>query len=246
MTLPPRRDQSWRQPISNRIALAVGRPICRAFMKLIYRLKVRGSERVPPTGPLIIIANHQSHYDPILIGLVVRNRPFRPMARSGLFNHWLMRVLLNAFNTISVDQSKGDVEAIRKSIDVVRDGQPLIIYPEGTRTRDGITHEFQRGFHVVMKRSRAPILPIAIEGAFDAWPIFEKWPRLSGRIMAKAGEVIPFDEAALKEPDQLLDSLRRKIETMRLELREEIKRRSKGKYPRRPEGDRPYWESEAP
>jgi 1-acyl-sn-glycerol-3-phosphate acyltransferase len=224
--------------------LATGRPICRAFMALLYRLRVEGSEGVPREGPLIIISNHQSHYDPILIGLVVRNRPFRPMARSGLFNHWFMRNLLNAFNTISIDQSKGDMEAIRTSIDVVKSGQALIIYPEGTRTRDGVTHEFQRGFHVVMKRTRAPILPIAIEGAYDVWPIFEKWPRLSGRMVAKAGEVIPYDEAAMKEPDQLLESLRRKIETMRMELRAEIRRRSKGKYPRRQEGEKAYWEEE--
>jgi 1-acyl-sn-glycerol-3-phosphate acyltransferase len=207
-------------------------------MKLCYRLRTEGSERIPREGSLIIIANHQSHYDPIIIGLVVRNRPFRPMARSGLFRNWFMRHLLRAFNTISVDQEKGDVEAIRTSIEVVKSGQALIIYPEGTRTRDGVTHEFQRGFHVVMKRTKAPIMPIAIEGAFDVWPIFQKWPRLSGRIMARAGEVIPYDEVAAKEPDQLLESLRQKIETMRLELRGEMQRRSKGKYAERAEGQR--------
>ncbi len=247
---PPARCTSspagYRQPLSNRIGLAIGRPICWLFMKLFYRLHLEGSDRVPPEGPLIVISNHQSHYDPIVIGLVVRNRPFHSMARSGLFRNWFMRNLLKAFNTISIDQSKGDVEAIRTAIKVVNSGQALIIYPEGTRTRDGVTHEFQRGFHLLWKRTRAPILPIAIEGAFDIWPIFQRFPRVwgGGRIRAKAGEVITWESCADREPNEVFDELRRWFEQTRLELRAEIRQRSRGRYPRRPEGERAYWDEE--
>lgn len=229
-------------PLINRLALWVARPSCGLFMKLLYRIRFDGYEQIPRRGPLIIVSNHQSHYDPILVGLLIRHRPFRPMARLTLYRSKLLAAVMRAFRTIAIDQTKGDRAAIKAAINVVNEGDALIIFPEGSRTFDGATQPFKRGLLVVLKKTTAPILPVAVEGAFDIWPRIRGRPRLYGRLAVRAGTLISHEEIMQRDPEDLIELLRRRIESMRIDLRREMRARSHARFPIERNGDQPFWD----
>lgn len=234
-----------RLPWRTRVALGVGRPVTLALMWCFYRLRRQGGERIPRRGPVLMVSNHQSHLDPIILGLISWGRAFRPIARQTLYRSKPMAWLLHAFDTIPIDQEKSDTAAIKAAINELRKGQMIMIYPEGSRTPDGVTHEFQRGFLVLLKRAKAPIVPVAIEGAHDVWPIGQRFPRFTGRVAARALEPVSYERIERSDPSEVMEELRRRIESARLELRKEIAERSNGAYPRRPGGEKPYWETES-
>ena len=205
---------------------------------------MQGYENIPPDGPVIIIANHQSYFDSILIGLLARHRHFRAIARSGLFKFRPLGWLISLYGAFPLDQSKGDVAAFRLAIDEINKGRALVIHPEGGRTRTGRTGPFQRGFHLVLKRTNAVVVPVAIEGAYDVWPAGRTLPRTSGRIAVRA--LAPLEPGSLRraEPSEVLPALRRLIEEERLRLRDELRAGSDQRYPIERDADRAYWEAE--
>lgn len=218
-----------------------------AFFKITYRIKRSGAEHVPPTGPIIYACNHQSHYDPCIIGVLVTDRPFTGMARATLFKSKVLAWLMRSIGAISLEQGKGDAGAMKAALAELEAGRCIMIYPEGTRTRDGALTAFQRGVMLLIKRSPpgTRVLPVAIEGAFDIWPIGQKHPRLTGRLAVKAAPAIPAAELLTGGPDAGLERLKKCIETMRLELRSALRSQSGGRYPLPGPGDVPYWLSNA-
>lgn len=243
--------QAWasrgdRAPLSNQIALFFGRRFFYLAMGVLYRLQLEGREHIPPRGPLIVVANHQSYLDPILLGMLAWTRTFRAMAKSSLFRFGPFGRLISLFGALPVDQHKGDLATIRVAIDEVNAGHAVIIYPEGGRTRDGRVRPFQRGFQVILKRTRAPVLPVTIEGAYDVWPAGRPLPRLSGRIIVRAHPVIPHEAFVGAGAERNIEALRRTIEARRLALRREIRQRSRGRFPVEASGDLPAWEGPPP
>ena len=194
--------------------------LCFVWFRLCYGFRAVGVTQVPrrETGPLLILANHQSFFDPIIVGLGVWRRPFHAMARSTLFTGplgWLIRSL----NAIPVElESKGDMSAMRACLAALEQGHALMLFPEGTRTPDGVTHDFDRGLMLMIKRAKPLVLPVAIEGAFHAWPRSRKAPRLTSRIMVKYGEPIPAETLLAMKTDDALRHLRDTVEGMRVEL----------------------------
>ncbi len=210
---------------------------------VVYRVRRRGRANVPSSGPVVYVANHQSQYDPPIIGLVVGDRPFSALARSGLFEcapfGWLIRLL----GAISLRQGKGDASALRAAIEVVRRGGAVLIFPEGGRTHDGVMAEFKHGLLSILKRTPATVVPLAVEGAFDVWPRGRRYPRLVGRLAGMAGSPIPAEDLLAMEPAAAMERLRREIETMRLDLRRELRAATDGCFPAPGLADRPYWET---
>jgi len=227
-----------RGPVIHRLALAIGRPITLTLLTLCYAFRRRGARRIPDRGPVIIVSNHQSYLDPIILGLLAWHRTFRPIARSNLFRFRPLAWLIRLYGAIPIEQGKGDRAAIKTAIDEVSCGMMLIVYPEGGRTRDGTTRLLQRGFLLVCRKTRAPIVPVAIEGAFDVWPPGRLLPRPWGRIVVEAGELIPFEEIERLSDDVVLSRLHEWMETTRLRLREELRRETGGRFPIERLGDR--------
>ena len=133
-----------------------------------------------------------------------------------------MATTLRAFNVIPLDQERGDRAAIAAGIEAVESGHPLVIYPEGSRTPDGTVQEFQRGFMLILKKTKARIVPVAIEGAFDAWPMHRSLPRLYGRIEVEAAPPISYEKATSQKAAVFMAQLQSQIETMRQRLRRRI------------------------
>lgn len=238
----PPRALKRRTPFGHALAMSVGRPICHFLLRLLYRVRVEGEAFVPIDGPLIIIANHQSYLDPILVGLLARRRPFRAIARSGMFRFKALAWLMNMYGAIALDQDRGDIAAFRVAIEEINRGRALVIYPEGGRTRDGTAQPFARGFHLVLKRTGAAVLPVFIEGAYDVWPSDRGLPRLHGRIMVRAAPPISAAQIAAADPNELLPALRRYMEEGRLQLRAEMRETTSRRYPVERRGDRAYWD----
>lgn len=208
---------------------------------LVFRMRREQEAPPPQEGPLLIVANHQSYLDPPLVGLSIRNRHLTFLARRGLFSNpafsWLLRVL----NGVPIQEGgRADVAAMRTAIEELKKGKCLTIFPEGTRSVDGAMEPFKRGAWLLMSKARCAVLPVAVEGCWDAWPRQKKLPSLWGkRVASKVGRAIPFEELEAMGAEAALARLAREVDRMRLELRAGMRERTRGRYPRAGAGDRP-------
>ncbi len=106
-----------------------------------------------------------------------------------------------------------------------------MVYPEGVRTTDGQVAEFQRGIMLLIRRAKVPVIPIAVEGAYDNWPRHSKRPFVRGPIEVRFGKPIPAEELLAMSATDALEHLRQEVDTLRLELRSHIRHRTGGAYP---------------
>jgi 1-acyl-sn-glycerol-3-phosphate acyltransferase len=144
-------------------------------MSLGFSLRSEGSRHIPRTGPALLIANHQSFFDPVLVGLSTR-RKLCYLARKTLFRHRLVAWLIRSLNAVPIDHHGVGKEGIKIIVEQLRAGQAVVVFPEGTRSPDGLLHPLQPGVYLLIKRTQAPIIPVGIAGAFDAWPRWQKLP----------------------------------------------------------------------
>ena len=143
--------------------------ICRVVTTVMFDLKVFGTQHVPSTGGVLLLANHQSYLDPVLIGVRLK-RPLSFLAKSELFEYPVFSWLIRKLNAFPIRQGAGDVGALRETIHRLEEGNIMTIFPEGTRTLTGEMDKIQPGFALVVRKVEAPIIPIAIQGSYQAWP----------------------------------------------------------------------------
>ncbi|TVQ55281.1 MAG: 1-acyl-sn-glycerol-3-phosphate acyltransferase [Phycisphaerales bacterium] len=207
------------------------------LLKVFYRIRLIGKEHIPETGPAIFIANHQSFLDPCIVGVLTMDRPFSSLARASLFRNPFFAWVIRQLGAVPIKQGRGDAGALRTALGELEAGRTVLLYPEGSRTPDGRVHEFQRGVLLLIKKAKAPIIPIALEGAHDVWPIGRSMPRLTGRLAVKADEPIDPETLMREHGDAPMEFLRSRIDQMRAKLRDELRQRTGGKYPRPDESD---------
>ncbi len=202
--------------LGQRIVYWTCRSIAFVFLKVCFRFRRRRLDRLPKSGAYLLVANHQSYLDPPIVGCCVHNRQFVPMARIGLFDGKVFGALISALNSIPVDSSKGDTGAMRKTLAALEQGYPVCIFPEGARSPDGTIHEFKRGAALILRRSKCPVVPVAIEGAYEAWPRHAKRPRVfRHRVEVLIGEPIAHDDLG----DEPLATMERAVRALHAELR---------------------------
>jgi 1-acyl-sn-glycerol-3-phosphate acyltransferase len=148
---------------------------CLSAMTLGFSLRVTGQKNMPQTGPALVIANHQSFLDPIVVAMAAR-RPIVPLARKTLFRNPVFGALISSLYAVPIDQAGIGKEGLRTIAQQLHRGRAVLIFPEGARTSDGTMHAFRAGVHLVIKRAPAPIVPMGIAGAYDAWPIWRPYP----------------------------------------------------------------------
>ncbi|MDP7070196.1 MAG: lysophospholipid acyltransferase family protein [Phycisphaerales bacterium] len=206
---------------------------------VFWRFRTMGRGRIPRRGAALVIANHQSHIDPMLLGIILRDRSPRMMARRSLLTDspwpmpWVLRV---GYRCIFVDRGSSDPSAMRAVLQELRSGRLSVVFPEGTRSLDGTMRPFERGVWLLIKRGGAPVLPVGIEGTFDAWPK-GSGPRRRGRILANVGTPIPCEELLEMGVDRALEHLHDRVDALRAEAREVIRRRTGGRWPLRGPAD---------
>jgi 1-acyl-sn-glycerol-3-phosphate acyltransferase len=176
---------------------------------LAYRVRFSGLQNIPAEGGVLVISNHQSHFDPPLVGLGCPRR-MNYVARDSLFGFAPFRWLIKSLDAIPIDREGIGLGGIKESLKRLKRGEMVLIFPEGTRTRNGSVGTFRPGFTTLAVRSGAAILPVAIEGAFQAWPRWHKFPRL-GRIRVHYGEPLLPSEIAGCDERELLEEVHRRV-----------------------------------
>ncbi len=145
------------------------RVFCHVGMQVLFDLRAYGVEHVPAEGGVLLLSNHQSNIDPVCLAARLR-RPVSFLAKSTLFKPWGFRWLIRQLNAYPVRLGAGDVGAVRETIAKLKEGHLLTVFPEGTRTPDGQIKPLQSGFALIVRRAGVPIVPVAIDGSFQAWP----------------------------------------------------------------------------
>jgi 1-acyl-sn-glycerol-3-phosphate acyltransferase len=165
--------------------------------RIFFRLRWLHRERMINHGPVILAANHQSFLDPPFAGSASR-RAIYFLARRSLLDGAFFGWLLPKLNVVPVDSESGkDRTALKALIRILRAGEGTLVFPEGQRSPDGKLQPAQPGLGLVIAKTLAPVVPIRIFGAYEAWPIHEKWPR-PGRVTVVVGEPIYFTEQDLE------------------------------------------------
>lgn len=233
------RDRNPNHSVVKSAIYVFCRTIARWTIRVLFGGRVFHSERVPTEGPVLIVSNHQSFIDPPFVGCFITHRQIAFIARAGLFKFKPFGWLISSINSIPIrEDGAGDTAAIKTAISVLGSGFPLVIFPEGSRTPDGALHEFKRGAALLVKRAKCPVVPVAVEGCFDAWSINDKRPHPFGcPIMAMYGHPISYEDLMKDGADAAMERLARIIEDMRHELRAKIRARTGGKYPAKGPGD---------
>ena len=144
--------------------------LCVIWFLPFYRFRSYGPKNIPTSGPVIFVSNHQSMLDPIIVGLGSSHRQFYAMARKTLWDTKPLGVMMDTLNAIPVDQANPDASTMKQCIKVLKAGHGLLVFPEGARTYTGKTEAFESGTMLIIKRAKPTVIPVAIEGAFDAWP----------------------------------------------------------------------------
>lgn len=144
--------------------------LCRTIGVFFVGFRVDGRKNVPPTGGLLVCANHQSYIDPVLVGMSV-DRKVQYVARANLFRNFLFGGLIRFLDAIPLERGgAGALRGLLETVKRLRNSQAVLIFPEGTRTENGKLQKLQPGFVALARRAETPILPIGIEGAYQSWP----------------------------------------------------------------------------
>jgi 1-acyl-sn-glycerol-3-phosphate acyltransferase len=140
-----------------------------------FSYRRRGWANIPKEGPLLLVANHQSMFDPVLVGLASR-RYLSYLARKNLFEQPVLAPVIRKLNAIPIDRTLGK-DGIQSVLHALGEGQAVLVFPEGERTYTGEFQPLKAGISLLIKRVRCPIVPVGIAGAYAAWNRYAKWPK---------------------------------------------------------------------
>jgi len=190
------------------------------LVNVIYRLRVEGIEKIPEKGPALLICNHVSFVDPIVISAACR-RPVRFIMEASIFRIPLLNLIFRGMKAIPVAPAKDDPQVYERAFEVVaqelRDGQLVCIFPEGRLTRDGEVAEFRAGMMRILKETPVPVIPMAVSNLWGSmFSRFAKtiWQRLPRRYLARitlrVGDPIAPEDAQLASLREHVLALRAK------------------------------------
>jgi 1-acyl-sn-glycerol-3-phosphate acyltransferase len=167
--------------------------LCFRFVFATYfRVRYIGAEHVPRTGGVILAANHASYLDPPVVGSGL-DRDINYLARQSLFRFPLMGRLLVSWNSVPVDRDGGGARGLKNILERLLGGAGIILFPEGTRSRDGKLQPAQAGIGLVVAKSDALVVPVHVFGSYKAWGRNQKIP-LPKRITVRYGEPMRFEK----------------------------------------------------
>lgn len=202
-----------------------------ATYTLAWSYRSIGSHHMPRQGPVLVLANHESFLDPLAVGIAARRKLFY-LAKKPLFKNPLFGNYLRSVGCISVDQEGVATEGLKTSIEVLKAGKALLVFPEGERSWKGELQPFKPGIHLLLKRVPVPIVPVGVAGAFEAYPRGAKIPRVSplfwsatgAAVAASVGKVIPPERYQKMERANLLEFLFDRVQEQIHEAEKIVKR----------------------
>lgn len=149
----------------------------RVLFKILFRFKVSGRENIPREGAVLIAANHMSFLDPISIG-IASPRPIHFMARKSLFQGSFFPWLITRLNAFPLKREGVDPSSLKKALRILKEGKALLIFPEGTRSKDGNIGKVKGGAGMLALKSGAVVVPTLITGTDKALPVDARWIKM--------------------------------------------------------------------
>ena len=151
------------------------RTITRAYLVGLFR--VIGAENVPRTGSIIVCPSHSGTLDPPMVPAFTPRSDSWSMAKSEYFKGGIVEELFRWYHAFPVVRHTADRAALKRSLDLLKDGQALIIYPEGTRVESGVLANPEPGAGFVAQKSGCPVVPVGLTGTRECLPKGARWPR---------------------------------------------------------------------
>ena len=175
-----------------RLIYRVAQTISYTYFRLFHRFRVQGLENIPKDKPFILACNHLSFFDPPAIGCKIP-RNLHYFARDSLF-FWPLGLLISSLNSIPVNRGQLDLGTLRKVLKVLKNGHPILVFPEGTRSEDGELQDPQKGLGLLVAKSSVGVIPARIYGSGKAFGKKHLIPRIGRKIYINIGVEISFDD----------------------------------------------------
>lgn len=195
--------------------------LLRVFARLIavtfYRLRCEGREHWPADGGGLVCSNHQSYFDPPLVGMTCP-RQMSYLTRDTLLKVPVLSQVMNFLGTIPIDREGSGLSGLKETLKRLRAGELVLIFPEGTRTHDGELLPLKPGFCALARRSRVPLIPVCMDGAYHAWPRTAFLPQV-GRLAVVIGRPISPAEVESMSDEALVAELDSRMRACHLEAR---------------------------
>jgi 1-acyl-sn-glycerol-3-phosphate acyltransferase len=165
-----------------RTAMAVCRPAA-----IWGRLQVEGLEALPESGPVLVVGNHDSHWDPVTVGVAaIRRRQIKALAKAELWKVRGLAPVLNGMGQIPIERGAGDADALAQAIEELRRGACIGVFPEGTRSRGKVLRARSGVGRLALEVPEAKLVCVAIEGT-TGYTRFPRRPRISTRFFEPVG-----------------------------------------------------------
>jgi len=182
------------------------------IFKLIFGLEMKGKENIPLKGGVVIVANHRSYLDPIVVALLTP-RKMNFMAKEELFNNPLFGYFIKKLGAFPLKRDKVDRRAYQKALSVLKEGKVLTLFPEGRRSTSGKLGDLREGSVRIALHCKVPIVPVVIKGTGKALPPGAKMIK-PGKIEVRVGHPIFALEQRKREKKTVDDVLQRIREEM--------------------------------
>ncbi len=186
-----------------------------------WQLRVFNRHYEPTTGSALYICNHQSYLDPAIMCLSLK-RPMNFMAREELFRVPIFGAWIASVKAFPVKRGSADVGALKEALRRLRAGGQLVVFPEGTRTRDGTIGPFAPGVSMLARRAAEWTIPTVIVGAFEAWPRTQPLFSILSQIVVVYGKPLHRREAQQMQADEFLAAIREKMIAIQTDIRKRL------------------------
>jgi len=180
--------------------------VTKVWGRLFYGLEYDGLENIPDGGGFIVVSNHRSYWDPFFIGLSLMPRRLAIMAKKELFKNKLVGRFVSHFGAFPVDRGAGDMGAVDYAVQAVKEGRVLVIFPEGTRSREPEMLRFKSGAAHIIAQAGVNVLPVAIDFKGRIHP--------GGKVRIHIGKVLTCGELGL-DGEYSLGAVRRATKVLR-------------------------------
>jgi 1-acyl-sn-glycerol-3-phosphate acyltransferase len=171
-------------------------------------LRVSGRENIPGRGAAMLVSNHLSHFDVLVLGILL-DRPLNFVARSTLF-FFPLGPFIRSCGAFPIQRDGIGAQGLKETLRRLKSGGIVTLFPEGTRTADGELGDLKSGIALLAAKARVPILPAAIAGTFEAWPRSRPFPS-SHPIHVHFGRPIPSEQVKSLPPEELNALIRDRI-----------------------------------
>ncbi len=179
------------------------------------KVEVSGRENLPPHGSFILMSTHNSHFDiPVLMKEVPRQ--FRIVAKKSLFKIPVFGWIMTVAGYVNVDRENKQqaFASLDKASETVKEGMPLLIFPEGTRSLDGSLGPFKKGGFVLATKAKAPVIPVVIDGTYHILPK-STWRICPGSVKVTVGKPIDVSAYSYETKEALMEEVRQAMLSMR-------------------------------